>query len=489
MPKKTKSPTLLQSFIPIIFLIILLSLNVIIWGDETLYGSNQLALLMAAALASVIAFRLGTNWLKLRKRIVKTIGKAMPAILILLLIGSLSGTWLLSGVIPAFIYYGLDILNPSIFLFATVVISSLISLATGSSWSTVATVGVALLGIGHAMGINDSITAGAIISGAYFGDKMSPLSDTTNLAPAMAGTDLYTHIRYMMITTVPSMSITLIIFLIMGFTYDFQTNAADINEVQTAIADTFNVTPWLFIVPAFLIFIIIRKVKPIPSMLLGTLAGGVFAIIFQPVIIQHISGITDNYSEASYVSVMKAMYGKIEIVTENQRINDLFGTGGMAGMLNTIWLILSAMVFGGVMESSGMLKKITLSVMKRVKSTGSLVASTAASCIFFNATASDQYISIVVPGRMYSKAFREKGLKPEVLSRTLEDSGTVTSVLIPWNTGGATQARVLGVATVDYLPYAFFNLISPLMTVLVAYLNYKIRRIPEKKSKTENDSE
>ena len=486
MNKKEKLPSLLQSFIPIIFLIILLSLNVIIWGDETLNGSNQLALLLAASLASVIAFRLGINWIKLRTRIVKTIGKAMPAILILLLIGSLSGTWLLSGVIPAFIYYGLDVLHPSIFLFATVVIASLISLATGSSWSTIATVGVALLGIGHAMGIGDPVTAGAIISGAYFGDKMSPLSDTTNLAPAMAGTDLYTHIRYMMITTVPSMSLTLIIFLIIGFTYNFNADTADVQEVQLAISETFNITPWLFIVPAFLIFIIIRKVKPIPSMLLGTLAGGLFAVIFQPDIIKHISGITDNYAEASYTSVMKAMYGKIEIITENKQINDLFGTSGMSGMLNTIWLILSAMVFGGVMESAGMLKKITLSVMKLVRSSGSLVAATAASCIFFNATASDQYISIVVPGRMYNKAFKDRRLKPEVLSRTLEDAGTVTSVLIPWNTGGATQARVLGVATLDYLPYAFFNLISPFMTVLIAYLNYKIRRIPEKEVSFEN---
>ncbi|MCF6365386.1 MAG: Na+/H+ antiporter NhaC [Bacteroidales bacterium] len=476
-----KTPSLFQSFIPIIFLIILLSLNVIIWKDATLDGSNQIALLLAAAVGTIISFRLGADWEKIRKNIVKTIGKAMPAILILLLIGALSGTWLLSGVIPAFIYYGLDILHPSIFLFATVVISSLVSLATGSSWSTIATIGVALLGIGHAMGINDAVTAGAIISGAYFGDKMSPLSDTTNLAPAMAGTDLYTHIRYMMITTVPSMGITLIIFFIIGFSNDYSANAQEIEEVQKAIASTFNVTPWLFIVPAFLIFIIIKKVKPIPSMLLGTLAGGLFGVIFQSDIVMQISGVTDNYAEASYISVMQAMYGDIEINTVNENINDLFGTSGMAGMLNTIWLILSAMVFGGVMESSGMLKKITMSVMKRVKSSGSLIASTAATCIFFNATASDQYISIVVPGRMYNKAFKEKGLKPEVLSRTLEDAGTVTSVLIPWNTGGATQAKVLGVATVDYIPYAFFNLISPLMTVLIAYLNFKIRRIePEK---------
>ncbi len=477
-----KTPSLFQSFIPIIFLIILLSLNVIIWGDATLDGSNQIALLLAAAVGTVISFRLGADWEKIRDNIVKTIGKAMPAILILLLIGALSGTWLLSGVIPAFIYYGLNVLHPSIFLFATVVISSLISLATGSSWSTIATIGVALLGIGHAMGINDAITAGAIVSGAYFGDKMSPLSDTTNLAPAMTGTDLYTHIRYMMYTTVPSMGITLIIFLIIGFTSNYSANAQEIVDVQKAIATTFNITPWLFIVPVFLIFIIIKKVKPIPAMLLGSLAGGLFGVIFQSDIIMQISGVTDNYAEASYKSVIQAMYGDIKINTVNESINELFGTSGMAGMLNTIWLILSAMVFGGVMESSGMLKKITMSVIKRVKSTGSLIASTAATCIFFNATASDQYISIVVPGRMYNKAFKEKGLKPEVLSRTLEDAGTVTSVLIPWNTGGATQAKVLGVATVDYIPYAFFNLISPFMTVLVAYLNFKIRRIDVSKA-------
>jgi len=475
--KKQKSPTLLQSFIPIIFLIILLSLNVIIWGDATLEGSNQIALLLAAAVGTIISFKLGADWEAIRDNIVKTIGKAMPAILILLLIGALSGTWLLSGVIPAFIYYGLNVLHPSIFLFATVVIASLVSLATGSSWSTIATIGVALLGIGHAMGIDDAITAGAIISGAYFGDKMSPLSDTTNLAPAMAGTNLYTHIRYMMITTIPSMGLTLLFFLILGFTKDFDTNANKIVEVQNAIAQTFNISSWLFIVPIFLIFIIIKKVKPIPAMLLGTLAGGLFGVIFQSDIVVQISGVSNNYWEASYKAVMQAMYGNVEIITSNNNINDLFGTSGMSGMLNTIWLILSAMVFGGVMEANGMLKKITHSIMKKVKSSGSLIASTAVSCIFFNATASDQYISIVVPGRMYSKAFKEKGLKPEVLSRTLEDAGTVTSVLIPWNTGGATQAKVLGVATVDYIPYAIFNLVSPIMTVLVAYLNYKIRRI------------
>ncbi len=474
-------PTLLEALIPIIFLIILLTFNVMFW-DDTLEGSNQIALLLAAAVASIISIRLGIKWEAVKENIVKTIGSAMSAILILLLIGSLSGTWLLSGVVPAMIYYGLDILHPSIFLFAAVVISALVSLATGSSWSTIATIGVALLGIGEAMGIGKEIVAGAIISGAYFGDKMSPLSDTTNLAPAMAGTDLFTHIRYMLYTTVPSMTITLIIFLIMGFTFNFESNVQDVSNVQTAINSTFNINPLLFLVPVILIIIIIKKTPPIPALLIGALIGGIFAVIFQPHIIEQISKITNNYSKASYVAVLQSMYGKINIITNNKEVNDLFSTSGMAGMLPTIWLILSAMVFGGVMESSGMLVRITQSVMKRVRSTGSLIASTAASCIFFNITASDQYISIVVPGRMYKDAFEDNGLKPEVLSRTLEDAGTVTSVLIPWNTGGATQAKVLGVDTISYLPYAFFNLISPVMTVLFAYLNIKIRRLVDKKN-------
>lgn len=472
-----KLPTLFESLIPVIFLIILLSLNVIFWGDATLDGSNQIALLMAATLAAVIAYRKGITWTSMRKRVVKTIGKSMPAILILLLIGALSGTWLLSGVIPTLIYYGLDVLHPSIFLFATVVISGLVSLATGSSWSTIATIGVAMAGIGTALGISAPITAGAIISGAYFGDKMSPLSDTTNLAPAMAGTDLFTHIRYMVYTTAPSMGLTLIIFLFIGFFSDYSNNAGNVEEVQRIIEDSFYISPVLFLVPVFLIFIIIKKVKPIPAMFAGVLAGGIFGIIFQPDIIESYSGVANNYAKASYVSLIQSMYGDLKITVDNPEFSDLFKSGGMSGMLLTIWLILSAMVFGGVMEKSGMLKKITLSIMKLVKSTASLIFSTASTCIFFNLTASDQYISIVVPGRMYNKAFKKQGLKPEVLSRTLEDAGTVTSVLVPWNTGGATQSRVLQVDTVDYLPYCFFNLISPVMTVAYAYFNIKIRRL------------
>lgn len=494
MNKQTLQPTLIESLIPIVFLIILIIFNVTIWEGDTLAGSNQIALLTAASLAAIIGIYKGHNWKDIRDQIVATIGSAMPAILILLLIGALAGTWLLSGVVPALIYYGLDILNPHIFLIAAVIICILVSLATGSSWSSIATIGVALLGIGHAMGFNDALVAGAIVSGAYFGDKISPLSDTTNLAPAMAGTDLFTHIRYMMYTTIPSISIALIIFLIIGFTYDFKSSNQSIEDVQAAISSTFNITPWLFLVPIILFTIIIKKVPPLPALAAGIVLGGIFAIIFQSNIIENLTiekhtetvavaeqsenteKTTIAYAQASYEIVMQSMYGNISIKTDNESVNNLFNTSGMAGMLNTIWLILSAMVFGGVMQSIGMLKRITAAIISLVKSDGSLIASTAFSCMFFNATASDQYISIVVPGKMYSEAFKKRGLKPEVLSRTLEDSGTVTSVLIPWNTCGATQSTVLGVPVLAYLPYAFFNLISPIMTIIFAYFNIKIRR-------------
>ena len=485
MAAHTRQPSLTEALIPIVFLIILLSFNVLFWED-TLQGANQIALMTSASLAGILGLRMGYTWTQMRDQIVKTIGTAMPAILILLLIGALAGTWLISGVVPALIYYGLDILFPSIFLFAAVVISGIVSLATGSSWSTIATIGVALLGIGDAMGFDKAIVAGAIVSGAYFGDKMSPLSDTTNLAPAVAGTDLFTHIRYMMYTTIPSMSLTLIIFLIIGFNYHTDITPTHINDVQLAIAHTFHITPWLFLVPVILFIVILKKMPPLPALAVGVVLGAIAAVIFQPQIIENLTHITDNYAKASYVGVMQAMYGSTTIQTENPAMNDLFSTGGMGGMLQTIWLILSAMIFGGIMESNGMLRKVTQSILKLVKTDGSLIASTAVSSIFFNITASDQYISIVVPGEMYHDAFKDRGLKPEVLSRTLEDAGTVTSVLVPWNTGGATQARVLGVPTLSYLPYAFFNLISPFMTVFFAYMNIKIRRYKDDK-KIKND--
>ncbi|HAX95239.1 MAG TPA: Na+/H+ antiporter NhaC [Prolixibacteraceae bacterium] len=473
---------LIEALIPLIILIGLLSANVFLFED-TLAGSNQMALILASTVAGLLALRTGLRWADIERKVVDTIKSAMPSMLILLMIGSLAGAWMISGVVPAMIYYGLDIISPKMFLFTAVAVSAIVSVATGSSWSTVATIGVALLGIGAAIGINEAIVAGAIISGAYFGDKMSPLSDTTNLAPAMAGTDIFTHIRYMVYTTVPSLIITFIIFLVMGFSFDFSDAVIDVQNVKTAIEGTFSTSPLLFLVPALLLTIIVLKVPPLPALIAGTLLGVLFALIFQPHIIREVSGVGDHYLKAGYIASMQAMFGSVSLVTSDSSVNELLSTTGMRGMLDTIWLILAAMVFGGTMEAAGFLRRITQPIIRVATTPGSLVASTVGTCVFFNATASDQYISIVVPGRMYRKAYEEQGLKPEVLSRTLEDSGTMTSVLVPWNTCGATQSRVLGVATWDYLPYCFFNLISPLMSIAFAVLNIKIRRLTSRTTK------
>lgn len=484
MAVEKKVPTLFQALIPILFLIILLTITVLVFKSDAIVGPNQIVLLLSAGIAGIISWRLGYTWKEINKSIVKSISSAMSAIIILLVIGSLSGTWLLSGIVPAMIYYGLKILNPTIFLFAACVVCAIVSLATGSSWSTIATVGIALLGIGQALDLPEGVVAGAIISGAYFGDKMSPLSDTTNLAPAMAGTDLFTHIRYMTYTTVPSLTITLIIFLMWGFTFDTASSQTDSNEVLVALESAFNLTPWLFVVPALVIFMIVKRVPAAPALLVGALLGGLFAVIFQPKVIDQVSGIDGDYVKSSFVAVMNALSTTIHVQTDNAEINDLLTGKGMYGMLNTVWLIICAMIFGGVMESCGLLKRIADEIIRFAHSTGSLVTSTAVTCLFFNVTASDQYMAIAVPGRMYADTYRKRGLKPEVLSRTLEDSGTVTSVLVPWNTCGATQAGVLGIATAVYAPYAFFCIISPLMTILFAYLNIKIRRLDDEPEKT-----
>lgn len=476
-----RQPNLFESLVPIIFLITFLVINVLIYGDNTLGGSNQMTLLLSGAVGALVAIRCNIGWKTIFDGVVASISSAMPALIILLLIGSLAGTWLLSGVVPAMIYYGLEILNPSIFLFATCIICSIVSLATGSSWSTVATVGIALLGIGKALGLSEGIIAGAIISGAYFGDKMSPLSDTTNLAPAMAGTDLITHIKYMAFTTIPSISIALIIFLIIGFTGNSEVDVAGVESLQNAIASKFNINLWLFLVPVAVILLIVKKVPAVPALLAGSLLGGIFGVIFQPDIINEVSGINGDYLKSSYVAIMDAMTTDISVTTDNEMVNELLSTGGMYGMLNTIWLIICAMSFGGVMESTGMLQRITKSILTLVNSTGSLISTTATTCIMFNLTASDQYLAIVVPGRMFAKEFEDHDLAPEVLSRTLEDSGTVTSALVPWNTCGAYHAGVLGVATGTYLPYCFFNLISPLMTMAFGIIGIKIRKLSEQK--------
>ena len=475
-----KKPTLFQALIPILVLVFLLIINVrFIFGDDSLSGANQMSLLIAAGIAGIIGIKNGYNWKEILNGITGSIKSALPALIILLLIGSLAGTWLISGIVPAMIYYGLDILHPSIFLVATCIICSIVSIATGSSWSTVATVGIALLGVGKALGFSDGMIAGAIISGAYFGDKMSPLSDTTNLAPAMAGTDLITHIKYMTITTIPSILITLLIFLLIGLFAGESLGNNDITALKNAISSKFSITPWLFLVPISVILLIVKKMPAIPALLIGSLMGGFFAIIFQPNLIISLADSDLNFIGAAYKTVINAMTVDTQIVTDNNLVNELLSTGGMSGMLNTIWLIICAMIFGGIMEKTGMLKRITQAIIGLAKTTGSLIATTASSCVVFNLTASDQYLAIVVPGRMFAEEYKERDLHPKVLSRTLEDSGTVTSALIPWNTCGAYHAGVLGIATGEYFIYCFFNLISPLMTIIFGFIGFKIAKRSE----------
>jgi len=464
------------ALIPVIILVILLSFNVTIYGDDALGGSNQFILLIGAAVAAVVGFRNKVSYDSMLDAIGSNLKSTTGAILILLFVGALAGTWLLSGIIPAMIYYGLQILHPSIFLPACIIICAIISVATGSSWTTSATVGIALIGIGRALDIPVGMVAGAVISGAYFGDKLSPLSDTTNLAPAMAGSDLFTHIKYMMHTTVPSIIITMIVFLILGF-FQNTSGAADTDVLLTSIKGSFTINLWLFVVPILVIFLIIKKTPPLAALLAGTLLGGLFALIFQPDIVAKITGANILSPTTAYQGVMNAIISDISITTSNDLLNELFSSGGMKGMLGTIWLIICAMVFGGIMDAIGGLKKISNSMLSIAQSTFQLFASTAASCVVINLTASDQYLSIVLPGKMFNKAFADKDLAPENLSRTLEDAGTVTSVLIPWNTCGAYQSGVLGVGVGEYFIYAIFNWLSPIMTLIYAYFGIKIRKL------------
>ncbi|MDB4066313.1 Na+/H+ antiporter NhaC [Flavobacteriaceae bacterium] len=476
MDQKTSSITLFQALLPVLILVLLLSFNVTVYGDDALGGSNQFILLIGAAVAAVVGFRNKVGYNQMIEAIGSNLKSTTGAILILLFVGALAGTWLLSGIIPAMIYYGLQILHPSIFLPACIFICAIISIATGSSWTTSATVGIALIGIGRALDIPVGMVAGAVISGAYFGDKLSPLSDTTNLAPAMAGSDLFTHIRYMTHTTVPSIIITLIIFLILGF-FQNTSGAADTAILLTSIKESFTINLGLFLVPLLVIFLIIRKTPPLAALLAGTLLGGLFALIYQPNLVAEIAGATTLSVISAYQGVMNAIIGEISVTTSNELLNDLFSSGGMKGMLGTIWLIICAMVFGGIMDAIGGLQKLSNALLSIAQSTFQLFASTAASCVVINLTASDQYLSIVLPGKMFNKAFADKNLAPENLSRTLEDTGTVTSVLIPWNTCGAYQSGVLGVGVGEYFIYAIFNWLSPIMTLTYAYFGIKIKKI------------
>ncbi len=476
---ENKELSIWEALFPVLILIGMLAYNVFIFGDDSLSGSNQFILLMGGAVAAIVGFKNKVSFDKMIEEVAENIKSTAGAILILLLVGALAGTWLISGIIPAMIYYGLQVLNPTIFLAACLIICAVISIATGSSWTTSATVGIALIGIGEALGISLGMTAGAVLSGAYFGDKMSPMSDTTNLAPAMAGTDLFTHIRYMALTTVPTIIVTLIVFIILGFTQS-ATGQADTNSLLVDIDKAFNITPWLFLVPIGVIVLIIKKTPPLIALLIGTLLAAVFALIFQPEVVAQVAGVKELDFNSAYKGVMQSITVETAVATDNKALADLFTAGGMAKMLGTIWLILCAMTFGGIMDAIGALARISSFMLSLFDSVFGLFASTVATCIGLNFTASDQYLAIVVPGKMYAKAYADKGLAPENLSRTLEDSGTVTSVLIPWNTCGAYHSGVLGVSVIDYAFYAIFNWLSPFMTLLFAAFNIKIKQLVKK---------
>lgn len=468
-----------EALIPVIALVILLSFNVFVFGDNALSGSNQFILLIGAAIAAIVGFLNKVSYESMMEEIGENLKSTGGALLILLFVGALAGAWLLSGIIPAMIFYGLKILHPSIFLPACVIITAIISLATGSSWTTSATVGIALIGIGKALGMPLGMVAGAVISGAYFGDKMSPLSDTTNLAPAMAGAELFDHIRYMSLTTVPTIVLTILLFIVINLTQS-GVGSADTQIMLDSISSTFNISWILFLVPITVIVLIIRKTKPVTALLIGTLLGAAFAIIFQPQIIRQVIGEENLTFTNTYMGVMIAMTEGLSIPTENEALSDLFSSGGMAGMLGTIWLIICAMVFGGVMDAIGALSRISSALLNMAKSVFGLFASTVASCLALNVTASDQYLALVVPGKMFKRAYEDRGLAPVNLSRTLEDSGTVTSVLVPWNTCGAYQSGVLGVSVYDYFIYAFFNYLSPFTTLLYAAIGFKIKSLMKK---------
>jgi len=470
---QNKELNIWEALIPVVILMAMLAYNIFFVEGQELLGAytNQYILVTAGVIAAIVGLLNKVSLKLMFSEIWENLKSVFVPIMILFLVGALAGTWLVSGIIPAMVYYGLQVLSPSIFLPASVIIAAIISIATGSSWTTSATVGIALVGIGSALGIPTGMIAGAVISGAYFGDKMSPLSDTTNLAPAMAGTDLFTHIRYMAFTTVPTIIITLIVFSIISLNIE-TTGNADISGLLNSIKNTFNITPYLFFVPLVVIALIVTKTKPLIALGTGVLLAAIFAFIFQ-------SDVLNSISSSNIRSVINAIFVDTEITTDNEKLNELFSAGGMKGMIWTILLIISAMIFGGVMDAIGALAKITKELLKLATSVFGLFASTVFSCLGLNAIASDQYLAIVIPGKMFKKAFEDRGLAPENLSRTLEDSGTVTSVLVPWNTCGAYQASVLGVDTFTYAGYAIFNYLSPFMTLLFAAFSIKIRQLKE----------
>ena len=475
MQNNPKTPTMLDVLTPILLLIIMLSFSVYLYGDDSSYGANQIALILSACVAAIVGIKNGYKWKDIESGIVKGIGMGMSAILILLAVGALIGTLIMSGTVPAMIYYGLNILSPSIFYFATCIICAIAALSIGSSWTVAGTLGVALMGIATGLGLSPSITAGAVISGAYFGDKMSPLSDTTNLAPAIAGTDLFTHIKHMLWTTGPSLVIALVMFLFIGLTTEISGNAQGLELIQTTLQNTFNISIVSFI-PIIVIFILAyNKVPAFPTILIGALLAGLFSAILQPQIVKNFVDQPELSTSLVMISgIWTALHSGFVLESGVEIVDDLLTRGGMASMLNTIWLVICALTFGAVLETTNLLKKLVESVLSLANSTGSLIITTIATCIGVNIIAADQYISIVLPGRMYRAEFARKKLAARNLSRTLEDSGTITSPLIPWNTCGAYMSASLGVTTFSYLPFCFFNIVNPIIAIIYAIFNIKI---------------
>lgn len=473
-----RAPSLGEALVPVLVLIGLLASAVYLFGDGSSSGPNQIALLLSAMVAAVLAAKNGYAWREIQEGIVHGISMAMGAMLLLLVVGALVGTWILSGTVPTMIYFGLSILSPTWFYAAAAIICAIVALSTGSSWTTAGTIGVALVGIATVQGLNLGLAAGAIISGAYFGDKMSPLSDTTNLAPAMAGTDLFTHIRHMVWTTTPSIVIAVLIFAVLGLVTGGAADAPEIAAMQQHLAGQFSVG-WLQLLPmALVIALVVRKMPAFPALIIGALVGGVFAVLFQRDAVLRFVGTTDLPTAVALLKgAWMAMFDGYTSTSGNAALDELLTRGGMSSMLNTMWLILMAMTFGAVMETSQALQRIAAAILGRVRGTGSLILATLGTSIGMNVLASDQYIAIVLPGRMFRAEFRRRGLRPENLSRSLEDAGTLTSPLVPWNTCGAFMATTLGVATTTYAPYAFFNLLNPMIAALYGFIDFKVTKL------------
>jgi len=477
-PPAVRRPSFAESLVPVFVLIGLLSASVALFGDGSSGGPNQIALILAAAVASLMGMRFGYSWKALETGIVNGISLAMGAILILLVVGSLIGTWILAGIVPTMIYYGLELLTPAVFFPSACALCCLVSLATGSSWTTAGTVGVALIGIASAQDLSLGLAAGAVISGAYFGDKMSPLSDTTNLAPAMAGTDLFTHIRHMLWTTTPSIVIALLLFTVIGMMSAAPRDTAAVAEIRGALAGQFNLGLHLLLPVVLVLWLVVRRVPAFPALLIGALTGCLFAALFQAEAVVRFAASPELAAWAAVVKgAWTALFDGFSLESGNAALDDLLSRGGMGNMLSTVWLILSAMMFGAVMETTHMLERIAEAILGAVRGTGSLVVATLGTAIGMNVIASDQYIAIVLPGRMFRAEYARRGLDPRNLSRTLEDAGTITSPLVPWNTCGAFMAQTLGVATITYLPFAFFNLINPIVAAIYGLTGFSIKKL------------